>query len=234
MSFLLMGTPHMSRITKIEHHSDRDRYWIYVDGEYCCSIRGRTFPAMGLHVGQDIDCAEIEALEKFHWKNAYGQAAWDKEKVRLDRIKAMIEDFDPRLSVQVTGFGATTNEFIAHHPKEPGKPDLEVIVKGGNRLLAAVEVTGTEHFRGGNPRTYWVRPDKLAYAKNHSDQDVWIVLHYAEPEELIVAIKPDIAKKYLVKEITIREAIEHYVVFSDNDPERVALDVFAQYLISQI
>lgn len=224
----------MSKITKIEHKSDRERYWVFVDGAYCCSIRERTFPALGLKVGQVISCTEIQDLEKFHWKNAYGQAAWDKEKVRLDRIKAVIESFDPRLSVQVTGFGANTNEFIAHHPDEAGKPDLEVGVKGEDRLLALVEVTGTERFRGGNPPTYWVRPDKLAYAKNHPDQDVWIVLHYAEPEELIVVIKPDSAREHPVKEINIRDAIEHYVVFSDGEPECVGLDSFAQHLISQI
>lgn len=224
----------MSRITRIEHKTDRDRFWIYVDGAYCCSIRARTFPAMGLEVGQEIDCAEIEKLEKFHWKNAYGQAAWKKEKVRLDRIKAVIEAFDSRLSVRVTGFGADTNEFIPLHPEEAGKPDLEVGVKGEDRLLALVEVTGTERFRGGNPPTYWVRPDKLAYAKNHPEHDVWILLHYAEPEELIVAIKPNSAIERPVKEIKIHDAIEHYVVFSDGDPEWVGLDAFSRHLIEKI
>lgn len=224
----------MSKITWIEHKTDRDRFWIYVDGAYCCSIRARTFPAIGLQVGQEITCAEIEALEKFHWKNAYGQAAWDKEKVRLNRIKAVIESFDPRLSVQVTGFGADTNEFIPLHPEEAGKPDLEVGVKGEDRVLALVEVTGTERFRGSNPRTYWVRPDKLAYAKNHPEQDVWVVLHYAEPEELIVAIRPDSSVKHSVNAVKIRDAIEYYVMFSDDHPECVGLDVFARHLISKI
>lgn len=224
----------MPRITRFSHNAEKQRVYIYVDGQYCTSVRERTFPALGLKVGQEISCAEIVELEKFHWKNAYGQAAWDKEKVRLDRIKAVIEGFDPRLSVAVTGFGANTNEFIALHPEEAGKPDLEVSVKGQDRLLALVEVTGTERFRGGNPRTYWVRPDKLAYARNHPDQDVWIILHYAEPEELIVAIKPDSARKHPVKEITIRDAIEHYVVLSDDDPECVGLDAFAEHLIRKI
>lgn len=224
----------MSKITRIEHKTDRDRVWLYVDGQYCCSIRARTFPAMRLQVGQEITCAEIQELEKFHWKIAYGQVAWDKEKVRLDRIKAVIEGFDPRLSVRVTGFGADTNEFIPLHPEEAGKPDLEVGVKGENRLLALVEVTGTERFRGGNPPTYWVRPDKLAYAKNHPEQDVWIVLHYAEPEEIIVVIKPNSESKYPVEEIKIRDAIEYYIVFSDNDPECTGLDTFSRHLIKKI
>lgn len=224
----------MSKITGIEHRADRDRFWIYVDGRYCCSIRARTFPAMGLQVGLEISCAEIQELEKFHWKKIYGQPAWDKEKVRLDRVKAVIEAFDPRLSVRVTGFGADTNEFIPLHPEEAGKPDLEVGVKGEDRLLALVEVTGTERFRGGNQPTFWVRPDKLAYAKNHPEQDVWIVLHYAEPEELIITIKPDGTVRYPVREVNIRDSIEHYVVFSDEDPECVGLDAFARHLIEKI
>lgn len=228
------GATQMPRITGIEHRPERERFWIFVDGKYCCSIRARTFPAMGLQIGQEISCADIEELEKFHWKKAYGQAAWDKEKVRLDRIKSVIEAFDPRLLVRITGFGADSNEFIPSHPDEAGKPDLEVSVKGEDRLLALVEVTGTERFRGGNPPTYWVRPDKLAYAENHPDQDVWIVLHYAEPTERIVAIKPDSAMKHAVKEIEIRGSIENYVVFSDGDAECVSLEVFAQHLIGKI
>jgi len=224
----------MSKITKIEHKADRDRVWIYVDGQYCCSVRARTFPAMRLQVGQEITCAEIEEREKFHWKNTYGPDAWNKEKVRLDRVKTTIEAFDSRLSVRVTGFGADTNEFIPLHPEEAGKPDLEVGVKGENRLLALVEVTGTEHFRGGHPPTYWVRPDKLAYAKNHPEHDVWIVLHYAEPKEIIVVIKPNNQFEYPVQKFKIRDAIENYIVFSDDDPECIGLETFARHLIDKI
>lgn len=228
------GDLHMSKITRIQHRPDRERYWIFIDGGFCCSIRERTFPAMGLKLGQQITCAEVKEMEKFHWKKAYGARAWDKEKVRLDRVKEIVEGLDERLSVRVIGFGADSREFIPDHPEEAGKPDLEVRIKGEDRVLALVEVTGTERFRGGNPPTYWVRPDKLAYAKNHPDEDVWILLHYAEPQEHIVAIKPDGAMERAVSEIEIRGATEHYVVFSDEDPECVPLCAFASHLKSKL
>jgi|SRR5690242_7588124 len=224
----------MPKITKIVHKTTQGRVWVYVDGNYCCSIRERTFTAMGLEVGRVITCSEIQDLEKFHWKNAYGPEAWGKEGVRLDRIKGLIEAFDPRLSVRVVGFGAGTTKFIPAHPEEAGKPDLEVRVKDEDRVLALVEVTGTEYFRGGAPRTYWVRPDKLDYARNHPEQDVWIVLHYAQPTELIIAIKPSRDTAYVVRNKEIRGAMERYVEFSDKDPECVGVDVLARHLIGKI
>ena len=222
----------MPRITKITYMDDRDKHWVFVDGEYCCSVRGRTFPALDLRVGQEISCAEIEEMEKFHWKRAYGKASWEAEKVRLDRVKQLIEMIDPRLSVHVTGFGADTDEFIAEHPDEAGAPDLEV--REGDRVLALVEVTGTKRFRGGTPLTYWVRPDKLEYARNHPEQDVWIILHYAEPTEQIVVIRPDNTKEYMASEEVIGNATEHFVTFTDSDPECVTPATFAAYVRNQL
>src|SRR5699024_5647713 len=146
----------MPKITKITPKPDKGRVWVYVDGEYCCSIRERTFPAMNLHAGQEISCGEIKELESFHWKHAYGQAAWDKEKARLSRVKTLIEGIDPRVEARITGFGADSSEFIAAHPSESGKPDIEVISKEDIQfVLLLVEVTGTESMRPGTS-TYWV------------------------------------------------------------------------------
>ena len=201
--------------------------WIYVDGNYCTSIGARTFTALNLTVGQEITCDSVKDLENFHWKNAYGQAAWDKEKVRLDLVKALIESLDSRVRVDIVGFGANTNEFIAELPKEAGKPDLEVNTKNGSVPVLIVEVTGTEVMRGD---TYWVRPDKLVYAKNHQDQDGWLILHYAQPQEKFVFIKPNITTEYVVSEIEIRGSIEHYVEFTDQSNEVVSQGDFARLL----
>ena len=207
----------MPTITKIAPRPERERVWVYVDGQFCHSIRERTFPAMGLHVGRQISCDEIKELEKFHWKHAYGEAAWQKEKVRLQKVKALIEAVDQRLAVNITGFGAGTDAFIAAHPKESGKPDIEVAAKDNARaILLMVEVTGTEAMRGSD---YWIRPDKLHYAQNHPDEDVWIILHYAMPEERFVFIKPDASGAYPVTQKTIRGAAERYVVLDDRAPE---------------
>jgi hypothetical protein len=207
----------MPKITKITPRPERERVWVYVDGEFCCSIRERTFPAMGLHVGRQISCDEIKELEKFHWKHAYGAPAWQKEQVRLQKVKALIETIDPRLAANITGFGAGTDKFIAAHPKESGKPDIEVSTKDNpGAILLLVEVTGTEMMRGGD---YWIRPDKLHYARNHPDQDAWIILHYAGPVERFVFIKPDGNREYPVKSIVIKGSTERYVVLDDSFPE---------------
>lgn len=150
-----------------------------------------------------------------------------KKKIRLNKVKTLIEDLDPRVKVDIVGFGANTNEFIAEHPKEAGKPDLEVNTKHGSVLVLIVEVTGTEIMRGN---TYWVRPDKLSYAKNHPEQDVWLILHYAQPQEKFIFIKPNLNIEYIVSNINIRGSIEHYVEFDDTSKEVVSQLEFARLL----
>lgn len=223
----------MPKITRIEYKSDRERerYWIFVDGEYCTSIRARTFPALGLEVGQAISCEQIKELESHHWKHAYGQNAWDKEKVRLGKVKELIESFDDRVLVKIVGFGANTNQFISSHPTEAGKPDLEVRLQDGGRVLLLVEVTGTEFMRG---TTYWVRPDKLKYSENHPTEDVWLVLHFLKPVEKFVFIKPSPQKRYAASKKEIRGSIELYVEFSDSDQEVVPIEHFRHHLLMKV
>lgn len=223
----------MGKITKIEHNPAKQRYFIYVDERYCTSIRARTFPAMLLAVGQTITCEELKEREKFFWKQAYGQAAWKKEGVRLHKVKALIEAMDARIVANIVGFGAGSTELIPEHPKEAGAPDIEVRTTDLARsvIVLVVEVTGTEQMRGA---TYWVRPDKLAYAKAHVEQDVWLILHYAEPPERFVFIKPSATTQYPVAVKTIRGADEHYVEFIDASPEVVTQQAFTQHLIHAI
>lgn len=221
----------MPEITNIKYNADSERYWIYVDDRYCASIRSRTFPALNLNIGQIISCEEIKELENHHWKHAYGQSAWDKEKIRLTKVKELIESFDGRVLVDVVGFGADTNEFIAGHPAESGKPDLEVKLRGDGRVILFVEVTGTESMRG---TTYWVRPDKLKYSNNHPAEDVWLVLHFMRPDEKFVFIKPNPNRQYKVSEMNIRGSIELYVEFSDSDQEVVSMECFKNHLAMKV
>ena len=222
----------MARVTKILHKTDRQRYWVFVDGEYCTSIRERTFPAIGISVGSELSCDEIKQLEKFHWKNQYGEKSWENEQIRLDRVIEIIQGIDSRVAVKKIGFGADTTKYIAAHPEESGKPDLEVVLRDDNKVrILMVEVTGTENRRGSD---YWVRPDKLAYCKNNPDEDVWIVLHYKNPKELVVFLKPSVSKSYEHTEIRIRQSIEHYVVFSEDSPEVCTFEQFAEYVLEKI
>lgn|GEM_PF-945138 len=222
----------VGKITRIEHKPERERYWIYVDGNYCCSIRERTFPAMQLSLGMAVTCDELIERETFFWKHHYDQAAWKKEGVRLGKVKALIDGIDPRAAAQVVGFGAGSTEFIAEHPKQAGRPDIEVVsTDGHHQTLLAVEVTGTEQMRGA---TYWVRPDKLDYVRAHPDQEVWLILHYAEPQERFVFIRPSKDQHYRPVEKVIRGAKERYVEFSDDSPEVVSFELFKRSVIEKI
>jgi len=219
-----------SRITNISYKEDRDKYWVYVDGSYCTSIRGRTFNAMNLKIGQSITCTELKEMESFHWKNMYGQTAWDKEKIRLDKVSQLVSSLNLPIEVLITGFGANTNEMIKAHPEEQGKPDIELLNSHSKQNIMFIEVTGTEYKRGND---YWIRPDKLEYCKNHSEQDVWIILHYANPEQFVF-IKPNNNITYQFQEKNINNSIEYYVVFDDSSPEVKSYDQFVQHLHSVI
>lgn len=221
----------MPIITKIVFKQDKQRYWIYLDDTYCTSIRERTFPALNIKLGQRITCDEIKELENHHWKHAYGEPAWAKEKVRLQKVKNLIEGLDNRVIAEIVGFGADSAKFISGHPLESGKPDIEVRANGGLTVVLLVEVTGTEAMRG---QTYWVRPDKLNYAKNHPDQDVWLILHYMEPKEKCIFIKPDLNKIHTVSEKVIRNSKELYIEFSDSDDEVVSQEYFRGHLTNKV
>ncbi|MGY6566997.1 MAG: hypothetical protein ACXIU5_19845 [Halomonadaceae bacterium] len=220
----------MPVVTDIRYDAEVERYRIFVDGAYCTSVRQRTFPALGIELGQRIDCDEIKRREAFHWKHAYGEAAWKKEKVRIARVKAIIEARFSGLEVLVEGFGADSNDFIPEHPKEPGKPDLSIRGRQSGQIYCALEVSGTEVRRGTD---YWVRPDKLSYAQNHPEQHVWICLHYARPSEKLVFIRPDPSQCYQPVPVQVGKAIEHYVLFDDDSRETGSLEDFYAFLLSQ-
>lgn len=223
----------MPTITKIVHKSDRGRYWIYVDGEYCTSIRDRTFPELNLNVGDNIEsCDKLKERESYFWKQKYGQDSWDAEKIRLEKVGKLLTDNEPRVMVKTVGFGADTNQFIPKHADESGKPDLEVGLKDApDKVLLQIEVTGTKVMRGTG---YWVRPDKLAYAKNNPGQDVWTILHFAEPEEKFIFIKPDTGKEYSRVEKVIGAATEYYVEFFDQSEEVMTQEEFFLHLNERI
>lgn len=224
----------MPNITEIRYMPDRNKYWIYVDSIFCCSIRERTFPALKLYVGMTISCDEIKSLENFHWKRVYGPNSWKKENVRLVRIKNLIDQINPAVEAKIVGFGAGTSDFIEEHPPESGKPDIDVILKiNPDVVVLSVEVTGTEVMRPGT-NTYWVRPDKLNYMRKNPDQDVWIALHYSQPSELLVFIKPDANKNYPISEKNIRGTIEYYVEFSARSPEVHDFEYFKRCLENRI
>ena len=226
----------MPRITRITHVPQQHSYSVFID-DVPCMVRERTFPAMGLNVDDEITLEQLQYLDNYHWKISYAHA-WEQEKHRLDRAEDMIHWADTRLSVIRVGFGASTTQFIPEHPEESGAPDLAVVINDDyvtdpddRTVVALIEVSGTETMRGAD---YWVRPDKLDYARNHPEHDIWIVLHYAQPNEHIVCIKPDLARDYVAEPKVIRGSTEYYVVFTDNDPEVVTIHDFSAWLQAKV
>lgn len=218
----------MPKITEIRYNQPKDRFWIFIDKKYCTSIRARTFKGMNLSVGQEISCDQVKEMESFHFKNQY-QNSWEQEKVRIDKISQLINSIDSSLNINVTGFGADSNEMIKAHPEEQGKPDVEISMASDSTVIMLVEVTGTQRMRGND---YWIRPDKLTYCQNHPDQNVWIILHYAEPEERFVFVKPIARKQYRHIVVNIKGTDEHYVPFNDYDDEVYSFQQFTEHLNS--
>ena len=79
-----------------------------------------------------------------------------------------------------------------------------------------------------------VSPDKLEYVRAHPEQEVWLILHYAEPQERFVFIRPSRSKHYQPVEKVIRGAKERYVEFTDDSPEVVPCELFGRSVIEQI
>lgn len=214
----------MPKITRIsEQKANPEKFNVFIDGEFCSGIRKRTFKAMGLDVGSEISCSELKEKEDFFWKQTYAEDAWKKEKIRLDRIKAIVEGLNENIKVVVVGFGADTTALIKEHPDEKGVPDLNVLLKNTNELVMMIEVTGTEIMRGND---YWIRPDKIDFAKNHPDKIVWTALHYSMPSEIIRFVKHIPGKKYKTVVRTINGADEIYCSFDDKDEEVMTLEEF--------
>jgi hypothetical protein len=222
----------MPKITRIVHKEQKNRHYVYVDGEYCTSIRDRTFPALNLSEGMEISCERIKELESFHWKEKYGEDSWAREQVRLDRVIELLCSIDSRVRAKKVGFGADNTVFIAAHPEVSGSPDLSICLNDHQELqIMMVEVTGTERRRGSD---YWVRPDKLDFCRNNPKKDIWIVLHYRDPDELFVFIRPNNKVVYSYQEVQIANSIEHFVIFSDQSPEVISVERFSTYLKNKI
>lgn len=208
-----------------------DRHQIVINGLNCTKIRARTMPAMKIKVGTKISCSELKDFETYVWKRLYGPASWEKEKVRINKVKSLIEEISDNLEITIVGFGADSVEELSFHPTEAGSPDLSIINKGNSSgTEVMVEVTGTERMKDSELNEYWVRPDKLEYIKQHPDKCIWIVLHYAEPKEKFVFIKPNIDGDYDGEFEIIRGANEKYVKFTDQSKEVKSFHDFSEDL----
>lgn len=231
----------MGEITKINHWKEKDLFFIDINGKTILkengkkfSIRGDVFPAMNLSVGTEITETELKEFEKFVWKKLYGPESWEKEKIRINKVKELIENINPDFKVNIVGFGANSEEILLYHPEESGSPDLKVTHRENDKELFLVEVTGTERMREIEKSEYWVRPDKLNYIEKHPEKDIWIILHYSKPKEKFVFIKPIKHKEYTSEKEEIRSAKEKYVKFTDESEEFREKEEFSAELLKKL
>lgn len=210
----------MPRITKFRSYVDKkgtERVAVYLDGEWAIGVRARVFPALELNIGDATTAEELNERESFFFKNHYGPKAWEAEKKRIQRVLAFLDWTGLGLSSTICGFGADSLDIIKDHPKVPGEPDMAIRGPDG-QFLMHLEVTGTERQRGTG---FWVRPDKIACAQSHADEESWVALHYAHagPKggERLVFFKIDPHKSYQAEMMNIRGAGEPYVVVGEED-----------------
>lgn len=222
----------MSYISKIIHNTgpNKDKVHVYIDNIFCTSIRERTWIAMNLAEGSEIECEELKKLENNFWKKLYGISAWEKEKHRINRATLWFKQHIPEVTALVVGFGADTTEIIEDiHSQEKGEPDLEIKFSGKN--LIYLEVSGTEKKRG---KDFWIRKDKVDYIQKNIQDDIWILLHYKLPKEQFIWVRIDKAKEYRTDKINVKGAIEYYIVLDTGAPEIVSSQEFKNYIEDKI
>jgi hypothetical protein len=224
----------MSTITKVidNQGEKKDKVYVYIDNTFCTYIRQRTWLAMNLQVGSTIDCNNLKILENNFWKKLYGPSAWEREKIRIDRVIQWFSTYIPDVDIIPVGLGTDSNAYFENiHSKEKGEPDLSIRAKGFDIEIMALEVSGTEKIRESG---YWVRSDKIDYIKNHPERDIWIVLHYQLPKERFIWLKINKDKSYPTQMINVKGAGEHYVIFHDSDPEICSSLDFKNHVLTKI
>ncbi len=218
----------MPKITKIVSLKEKERVAVYINNNFCVSLRERTWKAMQLKIGDEIACNDLIEKEKFFWKKVYGKESWEREKDRIARVKKWFKKYLESVEVLTIGFGANSTNEILSHPEQKGAPDLLIRDIKSKKEIIYLEVSGTKYMRGDG---YWIRPDKLDYIRYNPHKDVWIALHYEMPVEKIIWIKPklnSINKK--IENIEIRGVIEKYVIFSEGDEEIKSSQEFIDYI----
>lgn len=212
----------MFKITKIKpwlvNGNEIKRYYIDFENGNKIWVHPTILKRRNLIEGMYVDIEKLsienEGIEnEFKWKHAYNNGSWEREKIRINIVKDYIQSLRNDLDIHTVGFGADSTEIIYQHPEEQGSPDLDVLIN--NQQVAKIEVTGSEFKRGTD---YWIRPDKIKYIQEHPNENIWIILHYQNPSEMIF-IKIDIQKKYIARKINIRGNEEQYVIFNPESAE---------------
>lgn len=208
-------------VTKILHGQGKngDRVYVYINNQYCTSVRSRTFDALNVQLDTIISCEELRERESFIFKKKYANT-WVREKDRIKYLKTWLKKFiSIDFKIEVVGFGADTTDELLEHPKEPDKPDLKLSANG---KIAYIEVSGTDHRRGND---FWVREGKVKNIQLNPNDKIWVALVYILDKK-IVWISVDKNKHYVRSEKLINEVREYYVCFDEDSNEVLSSSEF--------
>ena len=224
----------MPLITKVlqKQGKNRDRFYVYIDDQFCISIRARTWIGMDLAEGSKISCEEIKILEQNFWKKLYGAQSWKREKVRINRVINWFTKYIPQVEVILVGLGVDRNDYLENiYSAEHGAPDLSIRLHNSEIEVIALEVSGTEKRHGGG---YWIRKDKIDHIQSHRKRDIWVVLHYQLPKEEFVWLKIIPDKSYNTKVINLKGADEYYITLTNDAEEIKTSSYFKDYILAKL
>jgi len=156
------------------------------------------------------------------WKDRYNDGQWKGGVRRVKKVIAALQE--KGLDATPYADDALSEEYIKATSHERGEPDVKIAFKDRIVLL---EVTGPDI---NIPATsgLWFRPDKLEYAENHPELEVWGAHIIEGPPALIrfIQFTPGMNKKYPTVRPTIRGTTETFKEIPANDTNILTLQQF--------
>lgn len=124
-----------------------------------------------------------------YWKKQYKET-WAQSSQRELTIAKLLEDESGK-KIEPVGLGAGSADFLSGTASERGytKGDADFIVAGTNIHL---EVTGPLVKSVDERQDLWVRPDKIANAKqNVANHETWVIHHLPKGDLIRVVLLGD-------------------------------------------
>lgn len=157
------------------------------------------------------------------WKNKYKEL-WPESKTKEEKLRFLIEN-ETKFSLEPFGVGAESNEYIVSTDinEDKGAPDYHI--KGTNIYI---EVTGPLSNYVKPENGFWIRPDKIEYARKHSNKnneyivlyfpsvDQWYSIHLNE--DFFQDMEKNKKNDYKLVYPTIRGKTEKYIEIKFSNP----------------
>jgi len=222
----------MPKITQIKFNTMTKRVAVYIDYHFCLSIRDNIWQKMGLTNGSEISSIELKQKERIIWKNLRKTNALGNSKQALLRVQYWFSKHMPNLEAQIIDFNLAQSDRPSpeSYPGIGSNQRIRILLKRTVTEIMTLEVASTEIRRGIN---YWIRAEKIDYAKNQYNRDVWIVLYCKYPNEKLIWIKPLSNKQYQREEL-ISNTLSYFISFNFKSPEVYSSQNFCEYVQNKL